>query len=177
MIHLPRDNSWWIWTAQSVYLPFKHIKVVSFPFKLQDLLFSLKPVLLYFTVYPGSLPFPISSLFLTAFLVCRPPLPPRRRSPPPLLSACDRSMLYPFGFPLQLYSPGNWAQLVSQGGGGGGDFHRRFEELAPSSVTYIITRSIHLLQPVKPAKTNNPTAVIGLDSHLQCHLSHRLVPG
>lgn len=40
----------------------------------------------------------VSSLLLTP-----PPLPVLSS----LLSLCDRSMLYPFGFPLQLYSPGN----------------------------------------------------------------------
>lgn len=37
--------------------------------------FSLSPKFLYLTIYSGALPFPISSLFLTLFLVCRPPLP------------------------------------------------------------------------------------------------------
>lgn len=47
---------------------------------------------------------------LISFSLSVSSLPPTPLSLPvlsSLLSVCDRSMLYPFGFPLQLYSPGN----------------------------------------------------------------------
>lgn len=69
------------------------------------------------------------------------------------LSACDRLMLYPFSFPLQLYSPGNWAQLVSRGAA---DFHRRFWGLTPSSAIYIIVRSF---RPASYTLSFSPLAV------------------
>lgn len=92
-------------------------------------------------------------------------------------------MLYPFGFPLQLYSPGNWAQLVSQGDS---DFSQALPGAYSSFVIYIITCSLHpalffyllhlLLPPVKTLKNQYPGAVIGFDFHLKCHPSHLVEP-
>lgn len=80
--------------------------------------------------------------FASFFSPCFPFAPPPPPSPLALFPRCrcvtDRCCI-PFGFPLQLYSPGNWAQLLSQGAA---DFHRHFEEPTPSSAVYIIARSL-----------------------------------
>lgn len=57
-----------------------YLRWYNLPLNSRICFFSLTPTLLYFTIYSVSLPFPISSLFLTPFLVCRPPLPLRQRS-------------------------------------------------------------------------------------------------
>lgn len=96
--------------------------------------------LLFTSSLPSSASLLYSNLiFSFLFLVCHPVLPLCLHSPSSL-SVCDRSMLYPFGFPLQLYSPGNWAQLVSQGAS---DFSQASLRAHSSSVIYIITCSLH----------------------------------
>lgn len=100
-----------------------------------------------------------------SFFSCRrsrlPPIPRSHLHSSRCRCVTDRCCI-PFGFPLQLYSPGNWAQLLSQGAA---DFHRRFEEPTHSSAISI-TGSPHpafsflssfphvLLAPIKSLKTN-----------------------
>lgn len=140
-------------------------------FKWQNLFFSLTPTSFYLTICSSSFLFQFHCFFSLCFSFATHPS----------LSACtlrrcqcvtDRCCIT-FGFPLQLYSPGNWAQLVSQGAT---DFHRRVEEQTPSSAIYIVTCSP--IQPLSSAvfsaltaatcktpKTQYPQAEIGFDFH------------